>query len=134
MAAMGPENSAGTGPGGTAAYRVGQQDGVPATTHSRRELGTHQTLVHTQSYVKTEKVFDHHHRTKTSGWGNFAAAQPNNVPTRGEAPYSFRSPESVEMDEIMAAMVLTSLSCSPVVQSPPQTHAGPDGRAASPHQ
>ncbi len=24
------------------------------------------------------------------------------------------------MDEIMAAMVLTSLSCSPVVQSPPQ--------------
>ncbi|MEQ2171239.1 hypothetical protein GOODEAATRI_008615 [Goodea atripinnis] len=39
-----------------------------------------------------------------------AAAQPNNVPTRGEAPYSFRSPESVEMDEIMAAMVLTSLS------------------------
>ncbi|KAI2652105.1 Zinc finger protein 395 [Labeo rohita] len=32
----------------------------------------------------------------------------------------YRSPESVEMDEIMAAMVLTSLSCSPVVQSPPQ--------------
>uniref|UniRef100_A0A3Q0T1B3 Zinc finger protein 395b n=1 Tax=Amphilophus citrinellus TaxID=61819 RepID=A0A3Q0T1B3_AMPCI len=30
---------------------------------------------------------------------------------------SFRSPESVEMDEIMAAMVLTSLSCSPVVQT-----------------
>lgn len=38
---------------------------------------------------------------------------------------SFRSPESVEMDEIMAAMVLTSLSCSPVVQSPPQTDPGP---------
>lgn len=33
---------------------------------------------------------------------------------------SFRSPESVEMDEIMAAMVLTSLSCSPMVHSPPQ--------------
>ncbi|XP_055043147.2 zinc finger protein 395b isoform X1 [Misgurnus anguillicaudatus] len=33
---------------------------------------------------------------------------------------TYRSPESVEMDEIMAAMVLTSLSCSPVVQSPPQ--------------
>ncbi|XP_077077160.1 zinc finger protein 395b isoform X2 [Siphateles boraxobius] len=32
----------------------------------------------------------------------------------------YRSPESAEMDEIMAAMVLTSLSCSPVVQSPPQ--------------
>ncbi len=38
--------------------------------------------------------------------------------------FSFRSPESVEMDEIMAAMVLTSLSC-PVVQSPPQTDPGP---------
>ena len=38
---------------------------------------------------------------------------------------SFRSPESVEMDEIMAAMVLTSLSCSPVVQSHPQTDRGP---------
>lgn len=38
---------------------------------------------------------------------------------------SFRSPESVEMDEIMAAMVLTSLSCSPVVQSPPQADPGP---------
>lgn len=37
---------------------------------------------------------------------------------------SFRSPESVEMDEIMAAMVLTSLSCSPVVQSPPQADPG----------
>ncbi|XP_063079875.1 zinc finger protein 395b isoform X3 [Engraulis encrasicolus] len=30
---------------------------------------------------------------------------------------SFRSPESVEMDEIMAAMVLTSLSCSPMMHS-----------------
>lgn len=29
------------------------------------------------------------------------------------------------MDEIMAAMVLTSLSCSPVVQSPPQADPGP---------
>lgn len=27
-----------------------------------------------------------------------------------------RSPETVDMDEIMAAMVLTSLSCSPVIQ------------------
>ncbi|XP_071268660.1 zinc finger protein 704-like [Salvelinus alpinus] len=37
------------------------------------------------------------------------------------APYSFWSPGSVEMDEIMAAMVLTSLSCSSVVQSSPQS-------------
>ncbi len=29
------------------------------------------------------------------------------------------------MDEIMAAMVLTSLSCSPVVQSPPQRDLQP---------
>ncbi|ELW62531.1 Zinc finger protein 395 [Tupaia chinensis] len=31
--------------------------------------------------------------------------------------------DAVEMDEMMAAMVLTSLSCSPVVQSPPGTEA-----------
>ncbi|CAG12992.1 unnamed protein product, partial [Tetraodon nigroviridis] len=41
-----------------------------------------------------------------------------------------RSPESVEMDEIMAAMVLTSLSCSPVVQSPPQADPGAAGSAS----
>ncbi|KAG7316785.1 hypothetical protein KOW79_020326 [Hemibagrus wyckioides] len=39
----------------------------------------------------------------------------------------YRSPESVEMDEIMAAMVLTSLSCSPVIQSPTQRDALPHG-------
>lgn len=32
----------------------------------------------------------------------------------------YRRPETVDMDEIMAAMVLTSLSCSPVIQ-----HAAP---------
>lgn len=32
----------------------------------------------------------------------------------------YRSLESVEMDEIMAAMVLTSLSCSPMIQSSSQ--------------
>uniref|UniRef100_A0A3B4ATS8 C2H2-type domain-containing protein n=1 Tax=Periophthalmus magnuspinnatus TaxID=409849 RepID=A0A3B4ATS8_9GOBI len=47
---------------------------------------------------------------KTLNWTNLSLG-----------PTIFRSPESVEMDEIMAAMVLTSLSCSPVVQSPPQT-------------
>lgn len=31
------------------------------------------------------------------------------------------------MDEMMAAMVLTSLSCSPVVQSPPGTEANFSG-------
>ncbi|KAM4528900.1 zinc finger protein 395b isoform 1-T1 [Fundulus diaphanus] len=133
MAAMGPENSAGSGPGGTAAYRAGQQGGASATTHSNSELRGQQTLVQTQSCVQPEKVLGHHPRTKTTGWGNVAAplqsmgaaAHLSNVPTRAEAPYSFRSAESVEMDEIMAAMVLTSLSCSPVVQSPPQTEPGP---------
>ncbi|XP_019713538.1 zinc finger protein 395b isoform X2 [Hippocampus comes] len=48
-----------------------------------------------------------------------------------EPAYSFRSPESVEMDEIMAAMVLTSLSCNPVVQSPPQTETGTVGPSSS---
>lgn len=36
-----------------------------------------------------------------------------------------RSRESVDMDEIMAAMVLTSLSCSPVIQSPTQRDSSP---------
>lgn len=31
---------------------------------------------------------------------------------------------AVEMDEMVAAMVLTSLSCSPVVQSPPASDSG----------
>ncbi|XP_077009004.1 zinc finger protein 395 isoform X2 [Tamandua tetradactyla] len=34
-----------------------------------------------------------------------------------------RKSDAVEMDEMMAAMVLTSLSCSPLVQSPPGTEA-----------
>ncbi|XP_030304479.1 zinc finger protein 395 isoform X1 [Calypte anna] len=38
---------------------------------------------------------------------------------------------AVEMDEMVAAMVLTSLSCSPVVQSPPATESSiPPSRAA----
>ena len=37
---------------------------------------------------------------------------------------SYRSPVSVDMDEMMAAMVLTSLSCSPLVQSPSQAEPG----------
>lgn len=32
---------------------------------------------------------------------------------------SGRSPEEVDMDELMAAMVLSSLSCSPLLHSPP---------------
>lgn len=36
------------------------------------------------------------------------------------------------MDEMMAAMVLTSLSCSPVVQSPPGAEANFSGEEGSP--
>ncbi|KAG9336106.1 hypothetical protein JZ751_002453 [Albula glossodonta] len=46
--------------------------------------------------------------------------QPRLVSSSIDVPKSCRNPESVDMDEMMAAMVLTSLSCSPVVQSPPQ--------------
>ncbi|XP_022542277.2 zinc finger protein 395b isoform X2 [Astyanax mexicanus] len=58
-------------------------------------------------------------------WPTTAAVQQSKTFTFPQSssvdlPYRYRSPESVEMDEIMAAMVLTSLSCSPVVQSPPQ--------------
>ncbi|XP_052324936.1 zinc finger protein 395-like [Oncorhynchus keta] len=59
-----------------------------------------------------------------AGWTHPAAPQQTTTPKVPScpvsAPYSFRSPGSVEMDEIMAAMVLTSLSCSPVVQSSSQ--------------
>uniref|UniRef100_A0A3B5LP46 Zinc finger protein 395b n=1 Tax=Xiphophorus couchianus TaxID=32473 RepID=A0A3B5LP46_9TELE len=62
----------------------------------------------------------------TSGPGVAGVAMTTNAQRRlCVLLFSFRSPESVEMDEIMAAMVLTSLSCSPVVQNPPQTDPGP---------
>ncbi|KAL2082658.1 hypothetical protein ACEWY4_022476 [Coilia grayii] len=53
--------------------------------------------------------------------GSSGGAWPSSMAlTCAGSSNSFRSPESVEMDEIMAAMVLTSLSCSPMVHSPPQ--------------
>ncbi|XP_022063572.1 zinc finger protein 395b isoform X1 [Acanthochromis polyacanthus] len=121
MAAMGPEDRAGVGPDGTA--------GCPPEQQTSRTDGQ-QTVVFAQPCLHAEK-------TKTSGWTNLAAPLQSMGPTMhlgsrcGEAPYSFRSPESVEMDEIMAAMVLTSLSCSPVVQSPPQTDPGPVASSSS---
>ncbi|NXA15245.1 ZN395 protein, partial [Sapayoa aenigma] len=49
-----------------------------------------------------------------------------------DVPKSRKSDAAVEMDEMVAAMVLTSLSCSPVVQSPPAGESGiPASRAAS---
>ncbi|XP_046877265.1 zinc finger protein 395b [Hypomesus transpacificus] len=72
-------------------------------------------------------VFFPQRRTE-GGWANPPAPMQTTTPIMPR----FRSPESVEMDEIMAAMVLTSLSCSPVVQSVPQSEptpgpAGPPG-------
>ncbi|XP_043917797.1 zinc finger protein 395 isoform X2 [Protopterus annectens] len=49
---------------------------------------------------------------------------PQNRSTSSNIDVPKRNEESVDMDEMMAAMVLTSLSCSPVVQSPPHTESG----------
>ncbi|XP_037607429.1 zinc finger protein 395b isoform X3 [Sebastes umbrosus] len=146
MAAMGPEDRAGAGPGGTAVCPSGSQARTSTATHN-----SNGPLVYTQRCVQAEKasVQIGHQKNKTSvylptreaerGWSNLAAPLQTvgpimhlgSVSATREAPYSFRSPESVEMDEIMAAMVLTSLSCSPVVQSPPQTDPGPAGSSSS---
>ncbi|XP_040921033.1 zinc finger protein 395b isoform X1 [Toxotes jaculatrix] len=150
MAAMRPEYRAGAGPDGRAACPSGLQTCISTTTHNSNGPDVQQTRVCAQSCVQTEKAFTEsgRHNNKTSvhlqregerGWSNLATPLQtvaptmhlSNVSATGEAPYSFRSPESVEMDEIMAAMVLTSLSCSPVVQSPPQTDPGPAGSSSS---
>ncbi|KAM8726751.1 zinc finger protein 395b isoform 1-T3 [Acanthopagrus schlegelii] len=137
MAAMGPEDRAGSEPGGTAVCLSGPRACVSTTTHNGPD-GRQQTVVYAGSCVRAHAAFmeSGHHKNKTS------VHLPQGVQTVGptmhlgnasatrEAPYSFRSPESVEMDEIMAAMVLTSLSCSPVVQSPPQTDPGPAGSSS----
>ncbi|KAM9355835.1 zinc finger protein 395b [Pholidichthys leucotaenia] len=126
MAAMGPEDTAGAGPGGMAACPPGQQPCISATTHHSNGPDVQQAPVH-------------HHKSKMSSSGGLASQLPSAAPAAhlggvsgtGHTPYSFRSPESVEMDKIMAAMVLTSLSCGPVVQSPPQTDPGPAGSSSS---
>lgn len=52
--------------------------------------------------------------------------------TFGTHPLESRKSDAVEMDEMMAAMVLTSLSCSPVVQSPPGAEANFSGEEGGP--
>lgn len=52
--------------------------------------------------------------------GPCSPTAPPTVSSCIDVPRSCHSPESVDMDEMMAAMVLTSLSCSPLLQSPPQ--------------
>ncbi|KAK7907348.1 hypothetical protein WMY93_015960 [Mugilogobius chulae] len=98
MAAMGPEE------------RAPHSMGQPTTTTTAPNM---------QACAQTEKIISEGSLNKTSNWTSLPlgpSVQLNNADTS----CSFRSPESVEMDEIMAAMVLTSLSCSPVVQSPPR--------------
>ncbi|XP_011490068.1 zinc finger protein 395 isoform X2 [Oryzias latipes] len=134
MAAMGPEDRAGAEPVGTAACPFGQH--VSAATHGGERPDGQKTLVLTQRCVQAESF---HHKSKAAGQGSQAAPFHNagssvhfgNVAGAVEVQNSFRSPESVEMDEIMAAMVLTSLSCSPVIQSPPQTDPGPAASSSS---
>uniref|UniRef100_UPI0037E7299C zinc finger protein 395b n=1 Tax=Semicossyphus pulcher TaxID=241346 RepID=UPI0037E7299C len=152
MAAMGPEDGGGAEAGGAAVCPSGRRACVSTTTHSsssgpvaqqnlvRRERESTPIQVCTQSCVQEQQ-----HKNKSSvhlreadrSWGNMAALFQTMGPTVNlskagrEAPHSFRSPESVEMDEIMAAMVLTSLSCSPVVQSPPQTDPGTGSSSSS---
>ncbi|XP_056134563.1 zinc finger protein 395a isoform X2 [Lampris incognitus] len=46
------------------------------------------------------------------------SGRPHTVSSCVDVPRR-RSPEEVDMDEMMAAMVLTSLSCSPLLHSPP---------------
>ncbi|XP_058469562.1 zinc finger protein 395b isoform X1 [Solea solea] len=142
MAAMRREYEAGAGSSGLQAC-------VSTTVHiSSRGPDTQQTTVNTQNRVQADQTLTENHKNKTPahlqreserGWNTLTAPMQTVAATthlrttsaNRDPPYSFRSPESVEMDEIMAAMVLTSLSCSPVVQSLPQTDPGPAGSSSS---
>uniref|UniRef100_A0A8B9LGX8 Zinc finger protein 395a n=1 Tax=Astyanax mexicanus TaxID=7994 RepID=A0A8B9LGX8_ASTMX len=67
---------------------------------------------------------NHHvHRKLEDVWMTSTASPPHSVSSSIDVPK--RSPVAVDMDEIMAAMVLTSLSCSPMIQSPIQGESGP---------
>ncbi|XP_068198417.1 zinc finger protein 395b isoform X2 [Antennarius striatus] len=139
MAAMGLGDGAGARPDGMTVGLPGPQVCVSMATQSSNGPQRQQTQMDTRSYIQAGGVLveSEQHKSKTTvhqaerGWSNMAAPLRTAGPTMhfsnapGETTRSFRSPESVEMDEIMAAMVLTSLSCSPVVQSPPQTDPGP---------
>ncbi|RVE55959.1 hypothetical protein OJAV_G00231540 [Oryzias javanicus] len=131
MAAMGPEDRAGAEPARTAACPFGRH--VSAATCTGEGPEGQKSLVLTQRCVQAESF---HSKSKSSGQAAPFYSAGSSVLFGGaagtaEVQNSFRSPESVEMDEIMAAMVLTSLSCSPVIQSPPQTDPGPAGSSSS---
>ncbi|KAK1888780.1 Zinc finger protein 395 [Dissostichus eleginoides] len=133
MAATGPEDRAEEGPGGAAVCPPGLQACTSTTTHSSNEPDMQNTLVCTPRCQAEKGLTESGHqknRTSVQLQRELSEAgatwlPPLTLSTAREAPYCFRSPESVEMDEIMAAMVLTSLSCSPAVQSLPQSDPGP---------
>ncbi|XP_074541588.1 zinc finger protein 395b isoform X2 [Halichoeres trimaculatus] len=155
MAAMGPDDNSGAQAGGTAVCPSGLQACISTNKQSvvSRERDGTPLKVYTQRCVQPEKPFLESAPPKNKSpasltqretdqcWSSLAVPLKavgstvhisNTAATgTGEAPYSFRSPDSVEMDEIMAAMVLTSLSCSPVVQSPPQADPGTGGSSSS---
>ncbi|NWW81432.1 ZN395 protein, partial [Climacteris rufus] len=60
----------------------------------------------------------------TSSYPSPAEALQRSVSSSIDVPKSRKADAAVEMDEMVAAMVLTSLSCSPVVQSPPAGDSG----------
>lgn len=60
------------------------------------------------------QLHQHVHRKLEDVWMSPAFSSTSAVSSSIDVPR--RSPETVDMDEIMAAMVLTSLSCSPVIQ------------------
>ncbi|CAJ1077207.1 zinc finger protein 395b isoform X2 [Xyrichtys novacula] len=143
MAAMGPNDRGGAEADGTAVCSPVLQAHVSTTPHSSSSSGPDcqqnlpEKAFHENELPKNKTSVPLMQREIEQGWSNpfKAAMRPpahiSNTAATGEAPYSFRSPDSVEMDEIMAAMVLTSLSCSPVVQSPQQTDPVTGGSSSS---
>ncbi|XP_029904106.1 zinc finger protein 395a [Myripristis murdjan] len=64
-------------------------------------------------------VEHHHHNDQPSLSSAPPPSRPHPVSSCIDVPRSSRRPEEVDMDEMMAAMVLTSLSCSPLLHSEP---------------
>ncbi|XP_054617279.1 zinc finger protein 395b isoform X2 [Dunckerocampus dactyliophorus] len=139
MAAMRPSDGSQAGPGGT-----GLRPCVSNMHDANRPDVRQHPVIYTQNCVQDPFAERGVHKNNTPappqseaerGWSNLRTRTPAAdqcvVSASGEPLYSLRSPESVEMDEIMAAMVLTSLSCNPMVQSPPQTETGTAGCSSS---
>ncbi|XP_077409359.1 zinc finger protein 395b isoform X2 [Vanacampus margaritifer] len=144
MAAMRSKDRAESDPGGLAAGLRACVSNMHAIDRPDMQQNT---VIYSQNSIQDPFVERNVYKNKTvhlqseleRGWSimpaplqtRAPAMDPCVVSAREPAYRSFRSPESVEMDEIMAAMVLTSLSCNPVVQSPPQTDIGTVGSSSA---